>query len=185
MWHILPHRYLSWLAHFCEMQLFLMCISLPLLIAWGLPLSLGSLLGNLIFAPFLTIFLLVSSLLFFTEMLGIHNTLCAYALEKLCSVWFWMLNCAHDSWLIAYPKPPIIVLIAMPVLAGMIIALKLKISQLMRIGLLMGVLACSYGACHFIFACQEKFFYIECARKQLPALRIHKQSWLQLLPSRA
>jgi len=61
--------------HFLLLHLSITLISLPILVAWGLPLSLLSPLGNLLFAPVLTIFLLVSSFIFFCQLLCIPTTI--------------------------------------------------------------------------------------------------------------
>jgi len=60
---------------------------LPFVAAWGLSLSLVSVIGNIIHGFFLPPFLLVSSLLFFSEIFGIPNA----ALVSL-------LSCIHTAW---------------------------------------------------------------------------------------
>lgn len=103
-----------YLLRFLQLQLFLTLISLPFLIAWGLPLSLLSPVGNLIFSPFLSLFLLLSSLLFFTELLHIPNTWFAWALDILTSVWLWLLDWYSQSCLIGFAKPSIWLLFIIP-----------------------------------------------------------------------
>ena len=104
-----------WLMRFVELQLFLSLISLPLLIAWGLPFSLMSLVGNLIFSPFLMLFLTFSSLLFFSELLHIPNGWLAYCVEWIAYVWHRVLSIQQPSWLTGFVKLP------MPVLCGIVV----------------------------------------------------------------
>ena len=82
-----------------HVQLFLSLISLPILVAWGLPFSLITVFGNLIFTPFLTVFLLISTGIFFSELLSIPNGWLIYALEKLCTVWMYCLDQGSTTWL--------------------------------------------------------------------------------------
>jgi hypothetical protein len=117
-------RYMQWLAHFVELQLFLSLISLPILIAWGLPLSLLTPVANLIFNPVLTAFLFVSSLLFFTELVGIPNGILVWILDTITSWWTWMLNWYDNGWLIGFAKPPVWLLLLIPVAALCITARK-------------------------------------------------------------
>lgn len=117
---LLP-RIFHWLARFCELQLFLSLVSLPFLIAWGLPLSLASPIANLIFSPILTLFLLISSLLFFTELLFIPNAWLAQCLNVVTRWWLWLLNWHHHSWLVGFIKPPLWTLFFIPVGAAFII----------------------------------------------------------------
>lgn len=117
-------RITRWLTHFIELQLFLSLISLPLLIAWGLPISLLTPVANLIFNPVLTAFLFVSSLLFFTELVGIPNGLLVWCLDVITTWWTWVLDWYQNSWLIGFVKPSLWVLILIPVISLIIIACK-------------------------------------------------------------
>ncbi len=94
-----------WLIRFVQMQLFISLVSLPILIAWGLPLSIVSPIANLIFSPIFTLFLLFSSLLFFTELLYIPNTWLAWCLEQITNFWFYILSWQHNEWLYGFIKP--------------------------------------------------------------------------------
>lgn len=97
-----------------ELQIFINLLSLPILLSWGLPLSLLSPIGNIIFAPWLTLFLMLSSLLFFAQLLSIPNEWIAYLLERLNDIFFAILNRANASCMISCPCPPTIVLILIP-----------------------------------------------------------------------
>lgn len=137
-------RISRWLTHFIELQLFLTLISLPLLIAWGLPVSLLTPVANLIFNPVLTVFLFVSSLIFFTELVGIPNGLLVWMLNVITNWWIWVLDWYHNSWLIGFVKPPLWFLILIPVLSLCIIASKKFYSSrviIIAMSLLFGVIS--------------------------------------------
>ncbi len=96
---------LSKLIFFVQLQLFMALVSLPILIAWGLPISIMSLVGNLIFSPFLTLFLLLSSLLFFFELCHLPNGYLVYGLECCTQLWSWCIACGSSHWLVGFAKP--------------------------------------------------------------------------------
>jgi hypothetical protein len=100
-----------------QLQLFISFISLPFLIGWGLPISLLTPVSTLIFGPFLTCFLLISSLIFFLELLYLPNTLCIWLLELVTSAWLACLNLEQRAWLIGFTKPPILILVLIPFIA--------------------------------------------------------------------
>lgn len=90
------NRFFGWIIHFVHLQLFITLISLPFLIAWGMPFSLLSIIGNCLFSPFLTIFLMVSFLIFFCQLTCIPYGLLARALELISSWWLWCMD-SHDA----------------------------------------------------------------------------------------
>lgn len=67
-------------------------ISLPFLCAWGLPISLLTIVGNLIFGPFLALFLVISSVLFFAQLLGWSAAPVGVVLNSVCAVWLKLLS---------------------------------------------------------------------------------------------
>ena len=89
---------------FLELQLLISIVILPVLIAWGLPISIMSIVGNLIFAQFLTAFIFVSALLFTTDLLGIPNYFIAQALELITNVWHYVLSWGSARWLVGFPE---------------------------------------------------------------------------------
>lgn len=94
-----------WIIRFIQLQLFITLFSLPILIYWGLPFSLLSPLGNLIFGPVLTLFLFLSSLIFFTELLWLPNQWFIYALEKVTYWWLIFMPADNQRWLIGFAQP--------------------------------------------------------------------------------
>lgn len=99
------------------LQLFISFISLPFLIAWGLPISLLTPISTLIFGPFLTCFLLISSFIFFLELLYLPNGIFIWCLEQITTIWLACLNLEQKAWLIGFIKPPMIILLLLPLIA--------------------------------------------------------------------
>ena len=88
-----------------QTQLIITVVAMPILVAWGMGTSLATFIGNIIFTPLLGIFLMLSSMLFFTELCGIPNGILIYLLEQLTAWWDGMLACGQPCWLFtcAYP----------------------------------------------------------------------------------
>ena len=93
------HRLSSQLLTYFHTQLFITLISLPLLLSWGLPISLASIVGNLLFAPVLSAVLLLASLIFFGELFSLPTTLLTLIFEWITHGWFSLLTRGSPSWL--------------------------------------------------------------------------------------
>jgi len=89
---------------FLELQLLISVVMLPILIAWGLPISIMTIVGNLIFAQFLTAFIFVSTILFTCDFLGIPNNYVLICLEWITNIWHYFLSFGSVHWLIGYPN---------------------------------------------------------------------------------
>lgn len=98
-------RALTWAARFIQLQLFLTVFSLPMLIAWGLPISLLSPIGNLIFGPVLTLFLFFSSLIFFCQLVHVPHAWLVQGLEYLTRAWLYVMHNDAKTWLIGFVQP--------------------------------------------------------------------------------
>lgn len=120
---------------YIETQLMITLVSLPILIYWGLPISKMSFIGNLIFLPILILFLTISSIIFFTELLSIPNFIFIYFLEKITFIWQKIAGLGSNSWLIGFEKTNIIILGIIPIITFYIIKHK-KLNIIRRIGLL-------------------------------------------------
>ena len=129
-----------------QLQLFISFISLPFLIGWGLPVSLLSPVSTLIFGPFLTVFLLTSSLIFFLELLYVPNTFFIWLLEKITDWWLMCLHLEQRTWLIGFSKPSLIILCLIPVTALTIMHSKKIKTASVRAGLLAFVLIITCAA---------------------------------------
>ena len=102
---------------FVHLQLFITLISIPILLCWGMPISLLTFAGNLFFSPILTAFLLFSSLAFFCQMLHIPNGIFIYCLEHITHWWLWIMQWGTKSYLIALILPSIYIIIMIPLVA--------------------------------------------------------------------
>lgn len=88
---------------FLELQLLISITILPILIAWGLPISIMTIIGNLVFAQFLTLFIFISTLLFTCDLLGIPNQFIVLILEWITQIWHYCLSFGSADWLIGFP----------------------------------------------------------------------------------
>jgi hypothetical protein len=123
-------RIKNYLKGFLFAQLIVTLISLPILINWGLPISLMSLVGNFIFSPFITVFLILSSIIFFAECLKIPTLFLPNLLNKLTNVLDFILKQGSKNWLIGFQLPKnIFLLVLIPIIGGIIMTSK-KITTL-------------------------------------------------------
>ncbi len=96
------HYLKNYLLHYIQLQLFIVLVTLPIFVAWGIPLSFALPLSNLIFNPFLGIFLFISSFIFFTELWGLPNIFFITCLEITTKIWGWILQQAKPTWLVGF-----------------------------------------------------------------------------------
>lgn len=87
------------------LQLFVTSFSLPLLAAWGMNISLLTIIGNIIFSPILFIMLFLANFLFIGILIGIPTTYISHALDYLGSWWLYLMSFSSDSWLISIQTP--------------------------------------------------------------------------------
>lgn len=97
------HRIITAFINYLNLHLFLALVSLPLIVAWGLPSSWLSPLGNFIFNPFISLFLFLSSFAFFSELVGLPHVWCNWLLEQLTNCWHWFLQLAPSAVLYGFP----------------------------------------------------------------------------------
>ncbi len=124
VWSRIGNNIGSKIIDFIHIQAFLTLVSLPILIAWGLPISVLSPLGNLFFSIPLTLFLLLSSLIFFCELLYIPNFLFIFLLDKVTLFWEWAAAGDFKFMMIGFSVPSVLFLIMVPLLACLIIFYK-------------------------------------------------------------
>lgn len=115
-------KLLAQTAQFITLQLFISCISLPILGYWGLPQPILSPLGNLFFAPFLTGFLLFSTLVFFAYILALPTGLLLFILEKITAAWTFVLTLNIATPFVSCVRPPLFILIGLPLAACALVA---------------------------------------------------------------
>lgn len=139
-----------------QLQLFISFISLPFLIGWGLPISLLTPISTLIFGPFLTCFLLVSSLIFFLELFYLPNAALIWCLEQITVIWLACLNVEQRAWLIGFAKPPLFILILIPCIALIAVHSKKITTIAIRTSLLALLLITTCAALKFFPYAQHK-----------------------------
>lgn len=98
-------RVSRFLSNFLLAQLAVTLVSLPILVHWGLSFSMLSFLGNLIFSPVLTTFLVLASCVFFTQLMHIPNDMLLYLLNYLVNFWESLLAWASPSCLFSCAQP--------------------------------------------------------------------------------
>ena len=117
----------TWLYNFLLVQLFINLFTWPLFLGWGLPITPLSIVGNLIFSPFLTAFLLLSSLIVLCNLIALPCGMLLYFLEKLTTMWLWITRWNVPDCLITCITPPLILSLCAPIGAtGIILHPKLK-----------------------------------------------------------
>lgn len=99
-----------------QTQLLLSIMSLPILVHWGLPISLMTIVGNLIFTPILTFMLILSSLIFFTELFYIPNNYLTNILNMLVYAWNNSLHLGNFDWMVGFAHPGILTLACIPII---------------------------------------------------------------------
>lgn len=104
-----------------ELQLFLTALSTPLLVGWGLPISVVSWFATPLFAPIFSAFLILSSIIFVGYFLYIPLYPFTWALHKTTQLWIWLLSFGSPRWLIGFKQPPLPFLLILPIAAFFII----------------------------------------------------------------
>lgn len=126
---------------------FLSIISLPFLAHWGLPVSLMTIFGNILFSPILTIFLIVSSLLFFLELLCIPNGILVLLTDLISSFWIKLAALGSKKWLLAFSEETFVILY-LGTFASLAIIIMKKISKQILTWLMFALL-------FFIITCSQ------------------------------
>ncbi len=133
----------NYLTHFVLAHLLITLVSLPILICWGIPLSKLSIIGNFLFTPILTIFLVLSSIIFFTELFYIPNLFLIKSLETLTSFWQKLLVSGNKSWLTGFTKQNSIILLSIPAFLFLVFTCK-KINSINKKIISMSILLILY-----------------------------------------
>ncbi len=135
-----------WLLYFAYTQAIVTLVALPVLVSWGLGMSAMTFVGNLVFTPLLSCFLLTSSLIFCSELLGIPNGYLIICLEQITAWWYWLLSLGKSSWIIYFAKPPTWTLFIIPCLTLFIMRTKRIPSLPQRLAWSSGLLIIALGA---------------------------------------
>ena len=132
----IKQKVIRWLTLYVHAQLIVNIASLPILVHWGIPLSLATLAGNLLFSPLFTIFLVLSSLIFFTELLHIPNAALTYALNKVATIIKFLLSTSQKSWLLPVPLAHPLLLVSIPLILFLTIHFTRTQTTIKKIGIL-------------------------------------------------
>jgi hypothetical protein len=142
----LRSRFKNHVESFLQTQLLLTVISIPILVGSGLPLSIMTIVGNFVFSQVLIIFLVVSSLFFFTQLLHVPNEWIVFVLEKLTDTWDTVLNLGSQDWLLGFAQPSFWFLLSMPIATFFILQSSLVVGAWRRIVVLFFIcLTCMFG----------------------------------------
>ncbi len=133
----------NYLLNFIQSQLIVSLVAVPILVNWGLSFSVMTFVGNLLFAPILTLFLMLSTLVFFTQLFHIPNHWLIVILDQFAQQWDRVLACGSASWLIEFCRPPLVFLLAIPSVTFVALSLGRFKNAGMRASVLAGVLAAS------------------------------------------
>lgn len=155
-----------------ELQTFITLISLPILISWGLPVSLMTILSTPLFSPLFTLFLLLSSVIFFMELLGIPYYYLTILLEKVSYIWIYILKQGRSSWLIGFAQPSTIILFLIVIITILILCTQRsqkKRTVFLSIFLISSCIFVTYNAP------KESISHIEYANGTIPIIFVNKK----------
>ena len=107
-------KIIKWLTQALTLQLFLLSLSFPVLVTWGIAFSPLIFLGNILFTPVLTVFLAGSCLVYIFEILGMPNGYICMLLDAIAQAWVYSMSLAPDLGMVACPQAPVWLLILMP-----------------------------------------------------------------------
>jgi hypothetical protein len=91
-----------------------MGMSLPILLGWGLPVSVVSWFATPLFAPLFSLFLLCSTLIFFSYFFMLPTWPIVFVMEKVCFLWLTILSWYKPWWLIGFCVPHPLILCIPP-----------------------------------------------------------------------
>jgi len=132
--------------------------------------------SNLLFAPFLMLFLLLASLIFFTQLLNIPNSWLIICLEQLTTIWHAVLNYGSSHWLISFATPPkyifiILVFIAFAVLQSRSFSTPARSSLIFML-----LIIITFGYLKYHGPMQTELVHLECNNGQLPIVRCNNKT---------
>lgn len=165
------------LKYFIFVQVFLFCVSLPILTNWGLPFSWLSLLGNLFFTPFLVIYLCLSFFIFFAQILGLPNIYLINILEFLTSFWLFIISHANSGVIFYLPKLFCINILIFLILVFAIVSLN-KFNIKNKILLLLGVILINIFIIKNYYLNNNFIAIVSCGNKKLLLLKIKNKNIL-------
>jgi len=121
-------------------QLIMSCLTLPLLVLWGLPITPMVIVGNIVFVPILTIFLGLSAFVFALYWCGMSFVPLNWLLERVVGLWLYILQGFGIKQFFCFPCP--YPLVALLLFACMVFILSIRVVKkgVLRLLLLVGVI---------------------------------------------
>ncbi len=135
-------KLLNQIYAFTYLQLSVTIATLPLLIYWGIPISLLSIMGNALFSPFLTLFLFLCTIIFFTNLIALQNTWIIYFTELVVRVWLYCMSFTSKKMLVYIPCPNIIIILIICIICALLLHQKIITTALKKCLLLICALIC-------------------------------------------
>ena len=105
----------SWIVSLFVVNATAYIFSAPILIWWGMPLSALSLIGNVVFAPALSVFIMLCTVLMCCSLLGISCTFLKTPLNITVEWWLALLKLGSKRFLYGQIAHPVILLLAIGV----------------------------------------------------------------------
>ncbi len=161
------YRIQQWFIRYMHLQLFITFIVLPFLIGWGLPISILSPISTLIFSPFLLLFLFLSSVIFFLELLWLPNSWLIRFLEYVSNCLFAILDWEQTSWLKGFIKPAPLLLLLIPLSALVTIHYKYTHHPTRNIISLSSLFIIVYIGLNYMHAPIQPIHTIPCRNKEI------------------
>ena len=139
------NRIKNFLLAFIQTQLIVTLVAIPLLVGWGLGFSLMTFVGNLIFTPLLMLTIMLSSLLFFTQLLTIPNEWLVSLFSLTTHTWDNILQWGNKNWMIVFAHPGIIPLALIPIITFLLLKHRSINTQAKRIAGMSVLLVLTYA----------------------------------------
>jgi|GEM_PF-4776425 len=140
--HMINPHFLQKIKIYCmntvTMQLFLFLLSLPIIVAWGLPVSIMTLISTPLFGPALTLFLLISTLIFLCMLCSLPYSLLLTLLDKIVLCWDYALSLGSPHWLFCFSRPPVAILTVWSIWNALFLLYVLQSATARRLRLLLG-----------------------------------------------
>jgi hypothetical protein len=129
-------------------QAVLTVVSTPLLIAWGLPIAILGPLGNLIFTPFLLVFLTLTIIITLCELLNLPDQLVITALEQFTNFWLKLTQWGPKNSLLGLPKSALLFfsILALGTVLLMLVTTRPQFKKVLVTSIIIMCLGASYFA---------------------------------------
>lgn len=148
------------------------------MVAWGLPISWLSPIGNFIFSPLLSSFLLICSIAFFSELIGLPHGIFDWLIEIMSDIWYWLLKLAPNQVLFGLYAPPVWIITAIAISTTLAITHPaIKVNNYRRLALLSTIFA-STILLLWIMTPRSIIKTVPCGTGQVTIMRSHGQTIL-------